>query len=122
VLKSRILLSTIDPNLLNTLLGCKTENEIRVRLTSKHLKNAAENKYVAMQRFYDYKFQAGHDAIRHISAIENPAEQLSNIGQPISEAQLITKIICTIPPSYRGSLGQCGRRNKYCDTAICKNT
>jgi hypothetical protein len=104
VLKSRILLSTIDPNLLNTLLGCKTENEIRVRLTSKHLKNAAENKYVAMQRFYDYKFQAGHDAIRHISAIDNPAEQLSNIGQPISEAQLITKIICTIPPSYRGFL------------------
>lgn len=101
VLKRRILLSTIDPNLRNTLLGFKTENEIWVRLTSKHLKNSAENKYVVMQSFYNYKFQAGHDAIRHISAIENPAERISNIGQPISEAQLITKIICTIPPSYR---------------------
>ncbi len=60
VLARRILLSTIDPNLQNALLGCKTANEIWVRLTSQHLKNAAENKYVVMQRFYHYKFQAGN--------------------------------------------------------------
>ena len=128
MLARRIFLSTIDPNLQNTLLGCKTANEIWVRIISQHLKNAAENKYVVMQRFYHYKFQvgkeinylincidsitdpiqsllsfeSGHDAMSHTSAIENLAEQLSNMGQPISDAQLITKIICILQPSYRG--------------------
>ncbi|KZS05615.1 Uncharacterized protein APZ42_031135 [Daphnia magna] len=49
VLKRRLFLSTIDPNLQNTFLDCKTANEILVMRTSQHLKNAAENKYVWSQ-------------------------------------------------------------------------
>ncbi|KAI9555974.1 hypothetical protein GHT06_018532 [Daphnia sinensis] len=43
VLAKRILLSTIDPNLQNTLLSCKIANEVWFGLTPQHLKNAAEN-------------------------------------------------------------------------------
>ena len=37
----------------------------------------------------------------HITAIETIAAQLSDIGSERTEAEIITKIICTLPPSFR---------------------
>ena len=37
----------------------------------------------------------------HITAIETIAAQLSDIGSERKEAEIITKIICTLPPSFR---------------------
>ena len=37
----------------------------------------------------------------HITAIETIANQLNDLGAPVSDLQIITKIICTLPPSVR---------------------
>ncbi|EFX69780.1 hypothetical protein DAPPUDRAFT_328739 [Daphnia pulex] len=99
VLARRILLSTI--NLQNTLLGCKTANEIWVRLTSQHLKNAAENKYVVMQRFYHYKFQAAEE--RHEPA--EPSTLSVHPSKPSAQDEptkndLLPAISMTIDPVH----------------------
>lgn len=37
----------------------------------------------------------------HITEIETMAIQLQDVGAPVSPLQIMTKIICTLPPSYR---------------------
>lgn len=37
----------------------------------------------------------------HITAIETMAAQLNDLGAPVSELQVMTKITCTLPPSFR---------------------
>ena len=39
--------------------------------------------------------------LSHITEIETMAAQLNDVGAPVTPVQLITKIICTLPPSYR---------------------
>ncbi|XP_046647798.1 uncharacterized protein LOC124337828 [Daphnia pulicaria] len=77
----RILLSTIEEKLQNTLVGCKTAFQIWTRLSSQHNKCAANNRYVIQRKFLNYDYQQGHDAMSHISAIENLVEQLKNMGE-----------------------------------------
>ena len=38
----------------------------------------------------------------HITEIETIANQLRDINAPVTVSQIMTKIICTLPPSYRG--------------------
>jgi len=71
------------------------------KLSSQFEQAAAENKYALLQRFFDYRFQKQHRVMDHITAIETLAAQLSDIGCPQTEAEIITKIICTLPPSLK---------------------
>lgn len=54
-----------------------------------------------MQRFFEYKYQPDHCIMSHISAIEHMASQLNDLNEPVLEGQLMTKILLTLPPSYR---------------------
>ena len=71
------------------------------RLTIQHAQSAAENKHLLMRKFFEYKYQPEHDVMTHISTIEQLASQLNDLKEPISESQLITKILITLPSSFR---------------------
>jgi hypothetical protein len=71
------------------------------RLSAQHLQDAAENQHALQHRFYKYQYQPGHDIMSHITEIETMASRLSDVGAPMSDIQIMTKIICTLPPSYR---------------------
>ncbi|XP_045034632.1 uncharacterized protein LOC123475695 [Daphnia magna] len=98
----RILLTTIELKLQNTLVGCKTAFQIWTRLNSQHNKCAANNKYIIQRSFLNYEYQTGHSAMDHITAIETIAEQLKNMGEPQTRLQICTKIIYTLPPHLHG--------------------
>jgi hypothetical protein len=72
-----------------------------VRLTTQHAQNAAENKHLLMQQFFEYKYHPDHSVMSHISAIELLASQLKDLNEPVTEAQVMTKILVTLPPSFR---------------------
>ncbi|KZS10312.1 Uncharacterized protein APZ42_025252 [Daphnia magna] len=95
------LFATIERQHQNTLYGCQSANDMWVRLTTQHAQNAAENKHLLMQQFFEYKYHPEHSVMSHISAIELLASQLKDLNEPVTEAQVITKILVTLPPSYR---------------------
>jgi len=37
----------------------------------------------------------------HITAVEALANQLKDLGEAVEDMQIMTKIICTLPPSFR---------------------
>lgn len=55
----RILLSTIEEKLQNTLVGCKTAFQIWTRLATQHNKCASNNVYVIQRKFMNYDYQQG---------------------------------------------------------------
>ena len=71
------------------------------RLSAQHLRNAVENQHVLQQRFFEYQFKPDHDVMAHITEIETMATGLEDVGAPVTAIQIMTKIICTLPPSYR---------------------
>lgn len=95
------MVATIETQQQRVLVNCNSAHEMWLRLSTQHLRNAAENQHVLQQRFYEYQFQPDHDMLSHITEIETMAAQLNDVGAPITPVQLITKIICTLPPSYR---------------------
>ncbi len=72
-----------------------------MRISAQHLRNAVENQHVLQQKYFEYQFQPDHDIMTHITEIETMASQLQDVEAPVSEIQIMTKIICTLPPSYR---------------------
>ena len=54
-----------------------------------------------MAKFFDYKYQAGHSVMAHISAIEQIAAHLRDLQAPVSTVQIMSKILLTLPPSFR---------------------
>ena len=54
-----------------------------------------------MQQFFEYKYKSGHNVISHISAIELMAARLRDLKDPVTDTQVMTKIMVTLPPSYR---------------------
>lgn len=93
--------ATIEQDKLRTLMTCKSARDMWLRLTSQYEQTAAENKYFLQQRFYEYKFQDGHDISSHVTTVEALANQLIDLGVNIDEMQAVKKIICTLPPSFR---------------------
>ncbi|KZS04595.1 Uncharacterized protein APZ42_032417 [Daphnia magna] len=95
------IVATIEQVWQRSLINCKTANEMWKRLTSQHEQAALENVHSLLQRFFEYPYQKGDDVMSHITAIETFARQLEDLGSPLTEAQIITKITCTLPPSFR---------------------
>lgn len=42
--------------------------------------------------------------MQHITAIESLEKQLKDLGEPVPEIDIVNKIICTLPPSFRNFL------------------
>jgi hypothetical protein len=42
----------------------------------------------------------GDNITNHVAKVENIARVLKDIGQPITNEMIITKIICNLPPNY----------------------
>jgi hypothetical protein len=56
----RILLSTIEQKLQNTLVGCKTAHDIWTRLNNQQNKCAVNKNYVAQRGFMNYSYVQGN--------------------------------------------------------------
>ena len=101
ILARNYLVATIETQQQRALVNCTTAHEMWTRLSAQHLRNTVENQHVLQQRFFEYQFQPDHDIMAHITEVETMSTQLSDVGAPFTPLQIMTKIRCTLPPSYR---------------------
>jgi hypothetical protein len=66
------------------------------RLCTIHEQNATENIQMLQQKFFELHMKPNSDIADHVSNVELMTNQLANLGDPISEKVIITKIICTL--------------------------
>ena len=96
------LISTIEDSCKRSLLNCKTAAQMWTRLTVQFQQNAAESKHILCNQFYQYSFEPGNTVMGHISAIEGMGIQLRDLGVEVGHTQLMSKILLTLPHSFKG--------------------
>jgi hypothetical protein len=94
-------MTTISPKEQQAFVNCKTANSIWVKLAAQYLQNASASTHVLQERFFHYQFLKGHSMMSHITAIEGLAQQLEDLGSPMSQSQIMTKIVSTLPTAFR---------------------
>ena len=65
------------------------------------MRNASASTHVLQANFFHYQYVKGHTIMQHITAIEGMAQQLDDLNQSMSQSQIMTKIVSTLPSSYR---------------------
>lgn len=93
--------SSINPDLQNSFITSQSAAQMWQRVVSQFEQTASENKLFLLQQFLNYQYKEGHDIVSHITTLEVMANQLNDIGSPVSDDQIITKVASTLPPSYR---------------------
>ena len=72
-----------------------------VNLTAQHLEQANDNLYDLQARFYQYQHKEPFSVKTHIAEIKAIAHHLGEVGKAVQDAELVTKIVCTLPDDFR---------------------
>ena len=83
------------------LVSCLTSNEMWKQLTTFHEKNSEECIIALQEAYYSCKLEPNESIISYVSNLQKLARQLTDHGEKISDRQLLSKIKCGLPPSYR---------------------
>jgi hypothetical protein len=60
-----------------------------------------EHLHLLWQNYYDFSYTAGDDMRTHIQKLSNTADKLKERDQPLSDIQLVSKALVTLPETYR---------------------
>lgn len=82
------------------LLNSRTSNEMWTRLKTQFLQRAADNKHLLHRDFLNLRPTPSQDIMIHIFALESIAAELNDLGVNITEHDLITTIICSLPARF----------------------
>jgi hypothetical protein len=70
------------------------------RLETQYLQRAADNKHLLHRDFLNLRPTAGEDIMVHITALESMATELNDLGVNVTEHDLITTIMCSLPARF----------------------
>ena len=92
--------SSVTTNVLETLVNCETAAEMWSSLCSFYQRRSKENIQSIQNSFFEYKMAMGDDINTHITKILSIGSLLKDLGKPIDDDMVITKIMCNLPASY----------------------
>jgi hypothetical protein len=121
-----IIYCNVEPQLQVIIEGCTTAATMWDRLLLQFAQAAAANSNLLLAKFFEYKYEKGteptltlclyayctngvpvshsmidHNVMSHIMRLTSMAEELRNLDSPLTDQQLIMKILHSLPTSYR---------------------
>ncbi|XP_029341276.1 uncharacterized protein LOC115033221 [Acyrthosiphon pisum] len=97
----KCIVTSLDEQPLQYIMNCDTANGMWNKLLSVYEQMSDTSITIVQQKFYRYTMDPKDNIAGHISKLENLSRQLKQLGEPISESMLITKILMTLPDTYR---------------------
>ena len=82
-------------------MNCNTAIGMWEKLLSVYEQKSDTSITLIQQKFYSYVMDQNDNIAQHISKLENLSRQLKQLGEPISDSMLITKILMTLPENYK---------------------
>ncbi|XP_061942838.1 uncharacterized protein LOC133667592 [Apis cerana] len=98
----RIIVTSLDEKRILHIINCETAKDM-----CKHLESVYEQKsectsiHMLLQQCYSYQKEPGNDIATHIVKLENLAHRLQTLGEKIPNQMIISKILMTLPPSFK---------------------
>jgi hypothetical protein len=96
-----IITTSVDMKHLGMIINCKTSAEMWERLVSIHEQISAESVFMLIQQFANYIYCKGDSVAAHVAKVETMAQNLEDIGQKMTEDNIISKLITSLPSEYR---------------------
>lgn len=97
----QILMITISQKKQQAFVNCRSAFAIWTKLAAQYMQNASASTHVLQANFFHYQCVKGHTIMQHITAIKGMAQQLDDLNQSMSQSQIMTTIVSTLPSSYR---------------------
>ena len=94
------ILGTLDSFHKQEVINCSTSHEMWTQLQAYHDQHSEECIIVLQAKYYNFTLLEGQSIAVFISTLQQLAKQLTDLGQTITERQLISKIICGLPSSF----------------------
>ena len=94
------ILGTLDSFHKQEVINCSTSHDMWTQLQAYHDQHSEECIIALQAKYYNFKLNEGESIAAFISTLQQLAKQLTDLGQTITEHQLISKIICGLPSSF----------------------
>lgn len=96
-----ILTSSMDLNQVSLIENCETAKQVMTKLEAIYEQKSEYNKMLIHEKFYQYSYSASDTMAQHVSKVESLAKHLRETGEKISDTAVMTKILSTLPSTYR---------------------
>lgn len=93
------IVSRMEEGPLSHLLMCQTAEEIWEKLLVVYEQKSNVSAHLLQQKFYNLKF--GESVADYFSKLSDISGQLRQMGQPINDKMIVTKIIMSLPEKYK---------------------
>src|ERR1700738_1723924 len=88
------ILGALDSFHKQEVINCSTSHEMWTQLQAYHDQHSEECIIALQAKYYNLRLNEGESIAIFISTLQQLAKQLTDLGQTITEQQLISKIIC----------------------------
>jgi hypothetical protein len=88
--------STICSDQQCSLITCTSATDMWKRVISQFEQSASENKMFLLQQSLNYQYKEEHDISSHVTVIGLMASQLQEVGSPVSDDLVFTKVASTL--------------------------
>lgn len=97
----RIIATSIEEQPLLHIINCETSKAMWNKLTSVYEQKSEANVHMLLQQWYSVTKNSSDDIATHVSQLEDLAHRLQLLGEKIPESMIITKVLMTLPSSYK---------------------
>ena len=94
------ILATLDSFHKAEVINCTTSHEMWMQLQAYHDQHSDECVIALQEKYYGSKLSPDESIATFISSLQKLAKQVTDLGQPISDEQLISKIKCALPSVF----------------------
>lgn len=97
----RIIATSMEEHPLLHIINCETSKAMWDKLTSVYEQKSEASVHMLLQQWYSVTKNSSDDIATHVSRLEDLAHRLQLLGEKIPESMIITKVLMTLPSSYR---------------------
>lgn len=87
---------------LSYVVNCESSKAMWDRLITIHEQKNKMSLHSVQTKFFKYRMDPNDTIATHIGKVEGLARQLQDLGAKPDNSAIITQILCTLPPGYRG--------------------
>lgn len=96
----KYLSTTVGDQALLHIMNYNTAKEMWDKLHAVFEQKSQTSIHLIQQKYYAYQMDENDNIASHISKLEDLAQQLKDLGEPIPKSMLMTKILMTLPSSF----------------------
>jgi hypothetical protein len=97
----RIIATTVEEKPLLHIFNCKSAKDMWDKLIQVYKQKSETSIHMLMQQWYNLQMKSDDDIAMYVARLEDLAHRLEMMGEKTPDQMLITKLLMTLPPTYK---------------------